>query len=237
MSVYKIKLVKKETVAQDTMAFHFQKPNDFQFEAGQYADYTLINPSQTDNEGDTRSFTLAYAPYEDDIVFITRMRDTAFKRVVRDMAIGTEVKFEGPKGDLVLKQNESPAVFITGGVGITPALSIVKQATHDAIDQKIILFYSNKTVNSAVAMDEFYKLADINSNFKFVPVITDQSPAGFTGEIGHINGDMLKRYVSDLSQPYYYLTGPPAMVKALRQVLIDNDIKKRNIFTEYFIGY
>lgn len=237
MPIYKIKLVKKEVVAQDTMAFHFQKPSGFQFEAGQYADYTLINPSQTDNEGDTRSFTLACSPYEDDIKFITRMRDTAFKRVIRDMAIGTEVKFEGPKGDLVLKQNNFPAVFITGGVGITPALSIIKQATHDAISQKIILFYSNKTVDSAVAMDEFYKLANSNSNFIFIPVITDQAPVGFSGEIGHIDGDMLKRYISDLSQPYYYLTGPPAMVKSLHQVLIDNDVKKRAIFTEDFIGY
>lgn len=237
MTVYKIKLVKKEVVAQDTMAFHFQKPIGFQFEAGQYADYTLISPNQTDSEGDTRSFTLACSPYENDIKFITRMRDTAFKREMRDMAIGTEVTFEGPKGELVLKQNESPAVFITGGVGITPALSIIKQATHNAINQKIILFYSNKTVDSAVAMDEFYEMAKSNGNFKFIPVITDQSPAGFSGEIGHIDGDMLKRYISDLSQPYYYLTGPPAMVKALRQVLIDNGVKKRAIFTEDFIGY
>jgi len=237
MSVYKIKLIKKETVAKDTMAFYFQKPNEFQFEAGQYADYTLINPSQTDKEGDTRSFTLACSPYEDDIKFITRMRDTAFKREMRDMAIGTEIKFEGPKGDLVLKQNESPAVFITGGIGVTPALSIIKQAIHNGISQEIILFYSNKTVDSSVAIYELQKLANLNNNFKFIPVITDQPPAGFISEVGHIDGDMLKRYISDLSQANYYLTGPTAMVKALRQILVDNKVKKRSIFTEYFIGY
>jgi ferredoxin-NADP reductase len=237
MAVYIVKLIKKEIVADKTMAFYFEKPVGFNFKPGQYADYILLDPQQTDSEGNVRSFTLACAPYEDNIRFVTRMRDTAFKRVMRDMAVGTEVKLDGPSGNLTLRQNLNPAVFITGGIGITPARSIITQSTHDKLNQKIYLFYSNKMLQSAAFIDELYKFAEINKNFIFIPTITANVDKGFKGETGHINGDMLRKYIPDLSKANYYITGPPSMVKSLRLMLIDNNVKKQTIFTEDFDGY
>lgn len=51
-----VKLIKKETIADGTMAFHFSKPDGFEFRAGQFADYTLIDPPETDAEGNIRGF-------------------------------------------------------------------------------------------------------------------------------------------------------------------------------------
>lgn len=75
-------LTRREEVAEGTMAFHFAKPTDFQFRAGQSIDLTLLNPSQTDAEGNTRAFSLASAPFDPHMMIATRMRDTAFKRVL-----------------------------------------------------------------------------------------------------------------------------------------------------------
>lgn len=86
MPICKVKLKAREEIAAGTMAFHFEKPEGFVYKAGQFADYTLINPSETDAEGNTRGFSLASAPYEDDLMSATRMRDTAFKRVLKTMA-------------------------------------------------------------------------------------------------------------------------------------------------------
>src|SRR6185312_5549383 len=97
-----VKLIKKEEVANETMAFHFEKPTDFIFKAGQFADFTLLNPPETDEEGNTRGFSLAHAPYEEDLMITTRMRDTAFKRVLRNLPVGTEVKLDAPYGNFVL---------------------------------------------------------------------------------------------------------------------------------------
>ena len=74
-----VKLTKKEEIANGTMAFHFKKPAELTFRAGQFCDITLINPSETDAEGNVRGFSLANAPFQDDIIVATRMRDTAFK--------------------------------------------------------------------------------------------------------------------------------------------------------------
>ncbi|MEO6985277.1 MAG: FAD-dependent oxidoreductase [Paralcaligenes sp.] len=127
-----VKLMKKETVAEGTMAFYFAKPQGFEFRAGQFADYTLIDPPETDDEGNTRGFSLVQAPFESDLVAATRMRDTAFKRVLKNLPIGAELKLDAPYGDFTLHKTESmPAVFIIGGIGVTPVRSMIAQATHD----------------------------------------------------------------------------------------------------------
>jgi len=71
-----IRLLAREEVARDTSAFHFENPVGFDFVAGQYAFFSLIDPPETDDEGTSRSFSLASAPCEPDLMFATRMRNT-----------------------------------------------------------------------------------------------------------------------------------------------------------------
>jgi hypothetical protein len=76
-------LIRREEVAEATMAFHFEKPSGFNFKAGQYADVTLSDPPEAGTEGNPRSFSIASPPFENQLVFTTRMRDTAFKRSLK----------------------------------------------------------------------------------------------------------------------------------------------------------
>jgi len=105
MPIYKTKLKSREEIAAGTMAFRLEKPEGFGFKAGQFGDYTLLTPCETDAEGNTRGFSLASAPYEADLMFATRMRDTAFKRVLRTMEIGTEITLDAPYGSFTLHNN------------------------------------------------------------------------------------------------------------------------------------
>ena len=91
------KLVRREEVAEDTMAFHFEKPSGFKFKAGQFADVTLVDPPETDAEGNTRTFSIASPPFENELGFTTRMRDTAFKRSLKKVPLATENWTSGPK--------------------------------------------------------------------------------------------------------------------------------------------
>src|SRR6188508_2409177 len=94
--VFEAALVERDMVAEGTMAFRFAKPVDWTYRAGQFIDITLLDPPETDGEGNTRGFSISSAPSEDVIMVTTRLRDTAFKRVLRTMPIGTSVKIEGP---------------------------------------------------------------------------------------------------------------------------------------------
>ena len=131
---YGSKLLSWIEVAEGTMAFRFEKPPGWTFKAGQYLDMTLLDPSETDSEGNVRSFSIASAPHEETLMVATRMRDTAFKRVMRTMPLGTVVKIEGPSGDLILQNDFTrAAVFLAGGIGITPFRSIVHWAAKDKL--------------------------------------------------------------------------------------------------------
>src|SRR5690606_21011577 len=134
MPIYTVTLLKKEEIAHQTMAFSFDRPEGFEFRAGQSGDFTLIEPPETDEEGNTRTFSFAQAPYENGLVVATRMRDTAFKRVIRNLSEGSTLKLDAPYGSFVLhKTLTTPAVFLTGGIGITPVRSMIAQATQDKL--------------------------------------------------------------------------------------------------------
>ncbi len=236
--IYNIKLTKKEEVANGTMAFYWGKPVGFEFVAGQFCDITLINPPETDEEGNTRGFSLANAPYEGDIVTATRMRDTAFKRILKNLSVGMEVKFDAPYGDFKLHKTETtPAVFLIGGIGITPVRSIIAQASHDHLPHKITLLYSNKTPADAAFTKDLESFAKENPNFIFVPVYTDTTETEWDGERGYIDAAMLRRHVPDIASPIYYLSGPAGMVKAMREMLMNAGANEDNIRAEEFSGY
>src|SRR6185295_10899016 len=105
MAIHKIRLKNRIQIAEDTMAFYFEKPEGFVYKAGQFADYTLVDPAETDTEGNIRGFSLASAPYENFLMFATRMRDTAFKRVLKRIKPGAEIMLDGPYGSFTLHNN------------------------------------------------------------------------------------------------------------------------------------
>ena len=232
-----VKLIKKETIAEGTMAFHFSKPDGFEFRAGQFADFTLIDPPETDAEGNTRGFSLVQATFEPDLVVATRMRDTAFKRVLKNLPIGAEVKLDAPYGDFRLHNDKlKPAVFLIGGIGVTPVHSMIAQATHDKTGHKITLLHASRAPVDLPLKTNFEQLAKDNPNFTYVPTVeapTDQ----WQGERGRVSAEMIKKYVPNLNTPIYYLSGPEGMVKAMRTLLVELKVDEDNIRTEEFTGY
>ncbi len=236
--IAKVKLLKKAVVADGTMAFHFAKPAGFVFRAGQFADYTLLDPPETDAEGNTRAFSMVQAPYEPDLVAATRMRDTAFKRVLKGLPIGAEVQLDAPYGDFTLhKTATTPAVFIIGGIGVTPVRSMIAQATHDRTSHQLTLLHASGTPTALPYREDFERLAGLNPNFRYVATASDSAPADWAGERRIVDAAMIRKYVLDLNAPMYYLSGPAGMVKAMRALLVDLAVNEDNIRTEEFDGY
>lgn len=240
MPTHKIKLKSRKEVAAGTMAFHFEKPAGFTFIAGQAGDFTLHHPPETDKEGNKRSFSLAGAPSEDDIIIATRMRDTAFKRSLKAIPLGTELSLEAPWGELTLhKKHMIPAVFLTGGIGITAIRSMILEATRTKLAQKLILFYSNRRPEDAVFLNDLTQAQKENSHFNFITTMTEpeKSSQPWKGKTGPIDKAMLETLIDDLNTPIYYVCGPPEMVAAMQQMLKVAGVKSPHIRTEDFSGY
>ena len=237
---YVSKLLNRVEVAQDTMAFHFEKPAGFDFKPGQSADLTLMNPPETDSEGNTRTFSIASAPFENQLVFATRMRDTAFKRSLKQIALGTAVKMDSAMGSFTLHKNAAkPAVLLAGGIGITPFFSMVRQADHDQAPHKLHLFCSNRRPEDTPFLGTLQGLEESNPNFMLVCTMTDmeKSTKEWKGETGLIDEEMLSKHLTALQGPIYYIAGPPTMVAGVRKVLVAANVDEDDIRTEDFAGY
>lgn len=245
--VYTLKLKERVEVAERTLEFGFDKPPGLLFKAGQFMDLTLIEPAETDAEGNTRGFSINTAPDEAELTFTTRLRDTAFKRALQTMPLGSAIRIEGPFGNLTLHNNASrPAVLLAGGIGITPFRSIVRRAAHEKLPHRIFLFYSNRRPEDAPFLDEFQQLARQNPNFMFIPTMTamEGSRLPWTGETGYLDRELILKHLKlanprqeELSGPIYYMAGPPAMVAALRAMLNKAGVDDDDIRTEEFSGY
>lgn len=240
MVIDTIQLIGREELAVGTMAFHFEKPVGFLFTAGQFADFTLIAPPETDAEGNTRGFSLASAPCEKDLIIATRTRDTAFKRVLKTMPCGTRLKMDAPYGSFTLHTNAAiPAVFLTGGIGITPVRSILLEAARQTLSRRILLFYSNHAPEDTAFLAPLEQVAAKNPQFTFVPTMTEMAHARekWAGETGHVTKAMLEKHLDGLTAPIYYLSGPATLVAAMRTLLDAAGVSDDNIRAEEFTGY
>lgn len=238
MAKHFITLSNKELVAKDTMLFEFEAPKDFEFRAGQTGYFTLIEPSETDEKGNSRTFSFVHSPSEEKLTIATRLRDSAFKRVLKELPVGSEVKFNAPFGNFTLHNNKTkPAVFLIGGIGITPIRCMIAEATYNKVPHQLTLLYSNRTPDDAPFHDELEQLATENNFFNYVPVMTKANQTEWSGEHGHIDEAMLKRHVPDIHAPIYYLAGPAHMVQAMFKMLVDAGVDEDNIRAEEYSGY
>lgn len=235
----------------DVMSFRFSRSdnqNHLNYRAGQYSIVDL--GTGEDSKGPTRSFTLASSPTEKNSILITtRIRDTPFKQKLARLEAGTVIKITAPVGKFTLSEDYSkPAVFLSGGIGVTPFRSMIKYATDKQLPVKITMFDSNRNRANILYKDEFDSWANLNKNLKIIYTITEEEPESVSssatskwkGEKGWIDKAMLTRHLSkdELSNSIFYICGPPTMLIAMKKLLSEQiDIPDDKIRIEEFTGY
>jgi ferredoxin-NADP reductase len=240
MPPYKAKLKAQKALCAGTTAFYFEKPEDFEFQAGQFFNFTLLNPGDTDPEGNTRALSIASAPHERNLMVAMRLRTTAFKRTLNSLPLGTELLLQGPYGSMILSRNTTwPAVLLAGGIGITPFRSLIRDAAESLSPRKILLFYSVRVPEEAAFLEELREMEHRKMRYKFVCTVTQpkKSRMDWRGQIGRISIELLSKWIPDLSLPLYCIAGPPGMVTGVRQMLIGARVAEEDIRSEEFYGY
>jgi len=221
MSTYDVKLLSRHEIADGTMEFHFTRPDGFDFKAGQAIELVLPEPAGG------HAFSLVNAPSEGELVVATRMRDSAYKRALRALPIGACVKVDGPFGSLTLHRNPSrAAVFIAGGIGITPFMSIVRNAVEECLKHPMALVYSNRRARDAAYLDELRSI----ENLRLVATLTEEGG-------GFVDAATIRRAAEGLPAPIFYVAGPPAMVEAMKAVLEKAGVEDTDVRSEEFFGY
>ena len=236
-----LEFIKKEKLTSDCYTFYFKRNGtERDFIPGQYYEIKLPHEN-ADERGDSRVFTISSPPTNKEYITITtRIIQSTFKLKLNSLTSGEKIQFDGPWDDLNFDEKDtSPHVFLAGGIGITPFHSIVSYVMDTGLKTKMTLLVSWKNTEEMV-FDEFFKEAQGKLvNFTYVPTLTDGDaiPSDWNGEKGRISEDLIKKYIPDIQNSKYFFAGPPAMVKALKETVINMGVPNEKIIAEELISW
>jgi glycine betaine catabolism B len=260
-SYFSLTLTEKQKLeGTDIMTFKFTKDGYPEYKAGQFAFFPLDNVNN-DSRGPVRHFSLTSSPTEYTLIISTRIRDTPYKQRLSTIQEGEQVKVSKPQGNFVLHDDYSKhAIFLSGGIGVTPFRSMIKYATDKQLPVKITMFDSSRNSQNILYKDEFDKWAAQNQNLKIVYTITEEEKdteqeqhrmadvsssateikGNWNGEHGRIDRTMIERHLSkeEINNAIFYICGPPGMIKALEDLLQKQfQVPEGRIKVEEFTGY
>ncbi|MBL1434237.1 PAS domain-containing protein, partial [Candidatus Wolfebacteria bacterium] len=204
------------------------KSNDFTFNPGQYIRLTIPTLKASVLKGNTRDFTISSSPDKKGIIQIAfRNSDSEFKKKILKASTGTKIQAQGPLGVFTLPEDSNtPIVFVAGGMGITPALSIIRFVSSNKTGHNIHIVYANSSMERAAYIKEIRSIAKNNSNIQL------------TEKIGRIDAEFIKKSVEYTDKTLWYLCGLPEMVFALsKNIPRVLEVTDQNIRIEEYVGY
>ena len=232
-------------VARDTYMIVFDKPAGFQFQPGQFVDLYIDPPPPKGellpaSKPESHSFSMASAPEETEIRFITRDTKSDYKKRLLAMLPGQMAHVSEATGHLIKRaEPKRQHVFLAGGIGVTPFYSIIRHEFDSSADSDLVLLYSNRDFDDVIYHEEFLNLDRDFTGFSYVPTLTkqipDEWPAHF--ERGRVDEAMIQRHVDDLRRAVFYIGGSIAFVTAARDILEKCGVTPTNILQEEFYGY
>ena len=213
--------------APDTMSFFFRSDTPLEWKAGQYFHYTLPHPDP-DSRKTERIFTDADAPYEGFVSITTRFAEkgSSFKNALKTMKPGDTIDATGPEGEFTVDDPTKDAVFIAGGIGITPFRSILLDLDHRGLPINVQLMYANRT-EDATFRPELDAIATRHPTLKIDYFIGDR----------RIDEAAIRAAVPDLAKPVFYISGPEPMVEAFEKMLKGMGVPDDHVKHDYFPGY
>jgi ferredoxin-NADP reductase len=233
------RIKEKREVAKGTLLVTFDLlGEEVDFEPGQYFFVTLPDVGHQDEKGLRRHITVVTSPNEKGALGLaTRMRDSAFKRSLGELLVGTEVEVEPPKGSFTLPEDTSrPLVFVAGGIGITVFRSMLRYIREERLSYRVTLIYSNRDRESTAFLDELHELEQGIPDFRLILTMT-QDP-GWDGETRRIDAQFFRDYLGEsLNQCTVLVAGPPGMVEGVQKALEEAGVNEENVIAESYSGY
>lgn len=217
----------------DVKSFRFRRLEGFDYKPGQY----ILVSLPVEGKMITKAFSLSSSPTEKDhIEFTKKLTGHPFSEVLDNMKIGDSAVISGPFGNMTFEGEYAKVALLSGGIGITPMISICRYCTDLHLDADIMLIYSNKTEKDLAFREELDEMMHNNSNLKVVYTLTRASE-NWTGCRERICENMVIREIPDYKERHFLICGPPEMVRSMEEMLAAMNIPKDMVKKEALAGY
>ncbi|MBE0425699.1 MAG: ferric reductase-like transmembrane domain-containing protein [Nitrospirae bacterium] len=229
---YTIEKVKRERGNSWTLTLRPEGHKGMNFRPGQFAWLTIGKSPFSIRE---HPFSFSSSAMKTDSMQVTVKELGDFTSRIGEVAPGTRTYIEGPYGTFTVDRHVAPGyIFITGGVGITPVISILRTMADRNDRRPVLLFYSNKTWEGMTFREDLDEL-EKQLNLRVVYIITGDAPEGWQGERGRINAEMIARHLpADRMRYKYFICGPDPMQKAIKNELGNLGLSLENVESESF---
>ncbi len=204
----------------------------FDFRPGQYVDIQIPGAEQH------RSFSMANTPSNDGLLeFMIKLYPGGlFSGLLADGGIvpGDELRIRGPYGVFTLRDNDRPLVFIGGGAGMAPILSLLRAMAENGVARPATYYYGARTEADLFHLPQLRALCGRIPGLRFVPALSEPANAGdWAGETGLIT-EVVERRETGLAEVDAYLCGPPPMVDAAIALLERHGLPEGHIYYDKF---
>jgi propane monooxygenase reductase subunit len=227
-------VVSKDAVTHDMrhLILRLIEPDEIKFFPGQYMDIAIPDT------GAVRSFSMANTTSRESglLEFIIKVYpDGQFSRFLAEkLAEGDRLDLSGPFGVFTLREGENDLVFVGGGAGMAPILSLLRTLAERGIQRKATFFYGARTRQDLCFEAELRELEEKLPNFRYLPALSEPADGEeWDGETGLIT-DVVKRHASDLTGAHAYVCGPPPMVEAALPLLAQLGVEEKRIYYDKF---
>ncbi len=206
----------------------------FSFLPGQFA--AISNPNYS-NPAEPHYFSIASSPLsQDHLEFCFRVYGN-WTQAFSKKQIGEEIFVSGAFGSFVWNENIDQAVFLAGGVGIAPFMSMLRTLHLKNQTPEITLLYGSRTLETIIFKNELEQLVKTINTLKVVHILSEVGPTNqWSGARGFMTAEFIKKEVEEMQTPKFFLCGPPIFVQKLNQVLSALQIAPEKISKEQFTG-
>ncbi len=204
------------------------------FEAGQYINiFTEIDGVRTSRPYSISSSPKQRAYYE---ITVAKIKDGFVSDFLLDsVKIGDRFEANGPAGVFRFQPvfHSRKSLFLAGGSGITPFLSMTREIVDAALDRDVVMLYGCRSSKAALYDEELRAYSDKYPNFKYHLVVSEKDDS-WNGETGFIDRNLIKRLVPDYAQRTCYICGPQVMNDFCKKELLELGLPEKQIRREMF---
>lgn len=226
---YRVKYLRKEKIGENVFNFYFEKPKKFTFSPGQYIKFFLPHIN-SDERGTSRYFTISSSINDKFLRITTYFYKSSFKKTLLELKTGEYVNIVGPVGYFDFTDDDTSKIFIAGGIGITPFISLL--GSHEKINSNILLINSVQYARDVLFIDDLKLYTNKFETFKYLITLTREKSDVY--QSGRINIKMIKENFVDYKNSRYFIVGSIEFENEMYKEILRLGIPKENIFRENF---